>query len=96
VTRSTKSKYKTMTLVTCELIGLKQLLKVLKYELSFQMHLICDNQAAVHITFNPVFHGRTKYIKMDCHSIEKNLSLGTLQRAMYALVNSCLTYLLSV
>ena len=85
-----------MTLVTCELIGLKQLLKVLKYELSFQMHLICDNQAAVHITFNPVFHGRTKYIKMDCHSIEKNLSLGTLQRAMYALVNSCLTYLLSV
>ena len=45
-----------MALATCELMWLKQLLQELKlYELK-TMELICDNQVALYIALNPIFH----------------------------------------
>nr|CAN64766.1 hypothetical protein VITISV_009576 [Vitis vinifera] len=65
-----------MTLATCELIWLKHLIRELRFGKDEQMKFICDNQAALHIASNPVFHERTKYIEVDCHFIREKIALG--------------------
>ncbi|XP_073226952.1 secreted RxLR effector protein 161-like [Cicer arietinum] len=73
---SAEAEYRAMALVTCELIWLKQLLKELQFEETSTMTLICDNQAALHIALNPVFHERTKHIEIDCHFVREKIESG--------------------
>ena len=65
-----------MALATCELIWLRHLLQELRFGNDEQMKLICENQAALHIASNPVFHERTKHIEVDYHFIKENIALG--------------------
>ena len=58
-----------MAAIACELIWLKSLLADLGYIDKEPMSLFCDNQDAMHIASNPVFHERTKHIEVDCHYI---------------------------
>ena len=62
-----------MALATSELIWLKQLLQELRFGNDGQMTLVCDNQTALHITSNPVFHERIKHIEVDCHFIQEKI-----------------------
>ena len=66
---SAEAKHRAMTLATCELIWLKQLLQELRFGKDGQMMLVCDNQASLHIAYNLVIHERTKHIEVDCHFI---------------------------
>ena len=70
---SAQAEYRVMASVTSELLWLCTLLLDLKASLPNAMSLICDNEVALHIAANPVFHERTKHIKIDCHFIRDRL-----------------------
>ena len=65
VISSVEAEYRVMALATYELIRLRQLLQELRFGKDKQIKLVCDNQAALHITSNLVFHEMTNHIFFD-------------------------------
>jgi hypothetical protein len=65
-----------MANTSCELVWTKRLLSELGVRHDGLMRLHCDNQSAMHIAKNQVFHERTKHIEVDCHLI-RDLVIGT-------------------
>ncbi|KAK2391898.1 putative mitochondrial protein [Trifolium repens] len=76
---STEAEYRAMAHATCELVWLKHLLQELHFCEVGQMELVCDNQSALHLSSNPVFHERTKHIEVDCHFIREKIISGVIR-----------------
>jgi len=70
---SAEAEYREMASTTCELMWIKQLLQELKFCEVLQMQLYCDNQEALHIASNPIFHERTKHIEVDYYFVREEL-----------------------
>lgn len=59
--------YRAMATTVCELTWLQHLLLDLGIRPKSPATLFCDNQSALHIAKNSVFHERTKHLDVDCH-----------------------------
>lgn len=70
---SAEAEYRAMASTTSEIIWLRALLQDLGFDSSQPTKMFCDNQAAIHIASNPVFHKRTKHIEVDCHFVRENV-----------------------
>ncbi|KAD4889124.1 hypothetical protein E3N88_21197 [Mikania micrantha] len=80
VSRSTaEAEYRALCSVTCDLVWLQNLLLELKISSSLPISVFCDNQAAISISVNPVFHDRTKHFDIDLHFFREKVSAGVIK-----------------
>jgi len=69
---STEAKYRSIAQISTELTWIHTLLTEL--QVSFTTPVIfCDNQSAVSIAHNPVFHSRTKHMKIDVFFVREKI-----------------------
>ncbi|KAL0641591.1 hypothetical protein Bca4012_103035 [Brassica carinata] len=75
---SAEAEYRAMLKLTNELVWIKGILKHLEIDQATPKTMHCDNQAAIHIASNSVFHERTKHIEVDCHKVRQMIILGVI------------------
>jgi len=73
---SAEAEYRSLRRVVAELAWLSRLLNELTITSVCPIPVKCDNQAAIYIAKNPVFHERTKHIELDCHFVREKLMAG--------------------
>lgn len=70
-----------MSQAAAEVTWLVRLLSELGIPHKDPVTLHCDNQSALQIAKNPVFHERTKHIEVDCHFTRDKVLEGLLNLA---------------
>lgn len=76
---SSEAEYRAMASAASEVTWCVRLLEELGVDNLKPVTLHCDNQSALHIAKNPVFHERTKHIEIDCHFTRDKVLEGLLQ-----------------
>ncbi|XP_059301839.1 uncharacterized mitochondrial protein AtMg00810-like [Lycium ferocissimum] len=73
---SAKAEYRALRKIVAEISWLVPLFDDFGVSGLSPVQVFCDNQAALHIARNPVFHECTKHIEIDCYFVRKKLNDG--------------------
>lgn len=76
---STEAEYRALAQTAAELTWVNFLLRDIRIPQPCPAHVQCDNLSAVHLSANPVFHGRSKHFEVDYHYIRERVALGLVE-----------------
>ncbi|XP_020216904.1 uncharacterized protein LOC109800534 [Cajanus cajan] len=76
---SSEAEYRALASTACEIQWLTYLLEDFRISFTRPALLYCDNQSALQIASNQVFHERTKHIEIDCHLLREKVTNGLLK-----------------
>lgn len=66
---STEAEYRALAHATLEVMWIQSLLSELQIKLSTTPIIWCDNQGAIALAYNLVYHAKTKHVELDIHFI---------------------------
>lgn len=76
---SSEAEHHALANLLCEVQWLHYLFKDLRITFSKSTSLYCDNQSAMYLVHNPVFHEQSKHIEIDFHLIHEKLESGIIK-----------------
>lgn len=60
----------------CELTWIRNLMNEMGIGVKDSMTMYCNNQVAIRMCSNPIFHKRIKHIEIDCHFTRNTIMKG--------------------
>ncbi|KAI3750087.1 hypothetical protein L2E82_20712 [Cichorium intybus] len=76
---STESEYRALGSVACEITWILKVLFDLGKKELIPVNIFCDNESAIKLALNTVFHEKTKHFELDVHFIREKVSKGILK-----------------
>ena len=76
---SCESEYRALAQCSCEAIWIRSLLKELRILDEKPTHLYCDNQSSIKLSYNPVFHEKSKHFEIDFHFTRQKVENNTIK-----------------
>ena len=70
---TTEAEYRTASGAAQVSTWLKLLIEDLHQKIDYPISLLCDNQFAIRLAKNPVFHARTKHVEVHYHFIREKV-----------------------
>ncbi|KAE8684131.1 PLAC8 family protein [Hibiscus syriacus] len=70
---TTEAEYRAATMTAQESTWLIQLMNNLHQPVDYAISLYCDNQSAIRLAENPVFHARTKHVEVHYHFVREKV-----------------------
>ena len=76
---SCESEYRALAQCACEAVWIRRLLEELRLLDGKPTHLYCDNQSSIKLSYNPVFHERSKHFEIDYHFTRQKVEDNTIR-----------------
>ena len=76
---SCESEYRALAQCACEAIWIRRLLKELRFLDDKPTQLYCDNQSSIKLSYNPVFHEKSKHFEIDYHFTRQKVENNTIK-----------------
>ena len=76
---SCESKYRALAQCSCEAIWIRSLFQELKILDHKPTSLFCDNQSSIKLSYNPVFHEKSKHFEIDYHFTRQKVENNTIK-----------------